>query len=614
MADDWRGIPGNEHAFARLRETLASGNAIGFVGAGASAGLYPLWSGLIRLLAQEAVDQGFASEQDKAFWLDPATKPQQAVRGIKQVLGTGTYADVLRDRFAPRRGADGNFFTPIHRCVLQLPFRGIVTTNYDECLLEARKQTWPAGVGAGFATWKDHDAVNQWLTRKVYAAGACPILFAHGYYERSDTIVLCADEYRDAYRSDGPFTQLMKALWAQEQLVFVGFGFSDPWLDFMAETALGPTGARTTAAPRHFAIVGLSRPYTPQLRATFRDTYNVVPLFYPVAIAGDGSEDHSALLALLEALTGAQAEPDRGHTPAGEGGAASSPHPEEAASSSLCHQRDLLIDLLQQSDAYLRTIEKALHDEFARNPKGAAEVVNFFAQCAPSNVQDLFIAVRIALQSKEISALQTADRQRAEKAAAALYCLAACRLVDEAAVRASLANRSGELEYLMRLNSDEPLICGIIATAVFGGELHLVASDNPALPRPQYGFRVSLPAGGDILESDFERAAYLALFENDREATELSLNAKPLDDLQRKRLEARLRTLQRVRRVNLVFIVTSPGAPQACRGFANRNRVPIAVPDTLATAALLGMDPDTLRTEVEEFWSELTQLRDTRGA
>jgi len=39
--------PGNEHARAKLRELLGEGKAVAFVGAGASAGMYPLWNQLI---------------------------------------------------------------------------------------------------------------------------------------------------------------------------------------------------------------------------------------------------------------------------------------------------------------------------------------------------------------------------------------------------------------------------------------------------------------------------------------------------------------------------------------------------------------------------------------
>ena len=65
----WRKIPGNESAFEKLKEIVDSREAIAFVGAGASAGLYPLWTQLLLLLADQAVDCGLATEADREFWL-----------------------------------------------------------------------------------------------------------------------------------------------------------------------------------------------------------------------------------------------------------------------------------------------------------------------------------------------------------------------------------------------------------------------------------------------------------------------------------------------------------------------------------------------------------------
>jgi hypothetical protein len=62
-----RGYPGNDHALDRLREIVGSGQAIAFVGAGASAGLYPLWGELIRLLISEAERRGCPAETC-AYW------------------------------------------------------------------------------------------------------------------------------------------------------------------------------------------------------------------------------------------------------------------------------------------------------------------------------------------------------------------------------------------------------------------------------------------------------------------------------------------------------------------------------------------------------------------
>lgn len=297
-------VPGNNHVLKRLRELLAAGQSIAFVGAGASAGLYPLWGGLLAHLADEAMNRGLASEADRAQWLRiAAVSPQQAVRGIKERLGRQTYGDVLRRIFGYRIGDDGNPFTPTHQLLLELPFRGYATTNYDPGLLEARRVARPEVAATGYATWQDSDQVRRWLTGEVFQEHGCPILYAHGVFERSDTIVLGAGEYREAYR-EGLFQRLVAKLWSQEHLVFVGFGFSDSWFGVIAEQVLNLTAHQAAGEPRHIAIVGLpeGEEYSPALRDMFRDAYDAEVLIYPVAV-GDPltipQEDHHLLGALL---------------------------------------------------------------------------------------------------------------------------------------------------------------------------------------------------------------------------------------------------------------------------------------------------------------------------
>ena len=279
VADEWRQIPGNEHAYNRLREVLATDEAIAFVGAGASSGLYPLWTELIRQLSDKVVEQGMATDKERTLWLASTTSPQQAVRGIKKALGDGPYGEELRKIFAPRLGADGNYFTPAHGLLVRLAFRGFVTTNYDRGLIAAQEKLRPDR-WTSFATWKDHDNVHRWLNGKIFHEHPYPILFAHGIYERSDTIVLGVDEYRQAYNS-GPYRKLFDKLWGQSGLVFVGFGFSDPWLTFIANSVITQTAASSASPPQHIAIIGLkpSEDYSTERRRIFRDAYNADPLF-----------------------------------------------------------------------------------------------------------------------------------------------------------------------------------------------------------------------------------------------------------------------------------------------------------------------------------------------
>src|SRR5215204_3608077 len=114
MTERTHEILGNERAFDDLHNLHISGEAIAFVGAGASAGLYPLWNELISKLIAETISLGLATEPDKKFWLSLLnTQPQQVVRSIKTKL-QGTYGQILRDIFGHKVGADGKSYTPIH--------------------------------------------------------------------------------------------------------------------------------------------------------------------------------------------------------------------------------------------------------------------------------------------------------------------------------------------------------------------------------------------------------------------------------------------------------------------------------------------------------------------
>lgn len=304
-------IPGNDHALAKLRELVAFGKAIAFVGAGASAGLYPLWNQLIHQLAEEAVKRGLAKPEDRDYWLGIADKrPQQAVRGIKEALRENIYAEALRQIFRPKAGDDGNRFTPVHGALLRIPFRGYVTTNYDPGLIEARLTLRPDIGATGYATWKDPDSLQRWYTGDIFQEERCPILFAHGIYERSETMILGVGEYRDAYKA-GLYRRLFDKLWGEERLVFVGFGFSDPWLDFLANEVITQTAGQAAGEPRHVALIGLKEEesYTAEMRRTFHDQYNAEVYFYRVVAKEGGGEDHSDLLRILNEIAGPPPKP-----------------------------------------------------------------------------------------------------------------------------------------------------------------------------------------------------------------------------------------------------------------------------------------------------------------
>lgn len=304
-------LPGNRPVFDALKHQLAADQAVAFVGAGASAGLYPMWGTFIGQLADYAVAQGKAEPRDAARWKsDNTSTPQVRVNVILRKLGEPLYRTFLKDSFSPRKGADGKRYTPTHAALMRLPFRGFVTTNYDPALEFARTELRPQCLNAGTPTWEDDDEVYGWRTGDAFRK-ECPILWAHGYWQRPSGIVLNSGEYSQAYKA-GIYRDTFKELWIREHLVFVGFGFADPQFTFMVGECLRDSQASDHPA-RHIAILGWpmagdgSPPDADELaekRDVLEADYHVRVLFYPVQ-----GYDHSALGVLLDALAPQPATP-----------------------------------------------------------------------------------------------------------------------------------------------------------------------------------------------------------------------------------------------------------------------------------------------------------------
>jgi tetratricopeptide (TPR) repeat protein len=303
-------IPGNRAVFKSLKALLRDRQASVFVGAGASAGLYPLWGDFIEQLADHAVAEGKASPSDAKRWKkDTKSTPQQKINNILRKLEDPLYRQFLQTTFAPKKGTDGRRYTKAHAALIQLPFKGYVTTNYDPSLDFARAELRPDTLSTGTPTWKDDDEIYSWRTGDVFKKD-CPILWAHGHSQRPDTIVLNSSEYSQAYKP-GIYRDTFKELWLREHLVFIGFGFNDPQFTFMVGEFLSDIA---TAKPtnRHIALLGLKTENgniadynaIEEHRANLEADYNVSVLFYPVS-----DKDHSTLDTLLNDLTNEFSKP-----------------------------------------------------------------------------------------------------------------------------------------------------------------------------------------------------------------------------------------------------------------------------------------------------------------
>lgn len=267
--------------------------------------------------------------------------------------------------------------------------------------------------------------------------------------------------------------------------------------------------------------------------------------------------------------------------------------------------------LQRAPEAFLCGLQRELAeaDQGLSAQETAQGLVQWLAGCPAGEGQILavFIAVRRALDEVPSSQAEPGYRRQAEEAACALFFLAACRLVNLAAHNAG-SGSDGD-SYVLLVPRSDRILCGVVATALFGGELHVIPSQSQTVPEPEYVFKVVVPAGGDDTLSDFERAAFVAICSGDRDETRIAADGGPLSPQERAKLMARIRTRRVRERKTLALVVEGLTSVQAERSLLAAQKVPVLLPRTEATRELLGMDPDTLLSEIEEFWSELHQMR-----
>ena len=246
----------NERGLEVLRRYLDSGQAVAFLGAGVSAPLYPSWTTLIEELIIASVERGLTAEVAGTCRLRAAAQPDSVVELIRRALGDAHLREVLREVLRPRRAPDsGRSWTLTHELVCRCAFRGVITTNYDPGIVDARMRVRPEASCTGFTSWSDELGLDRWDNGEAFSDHELPVLFAHGYHSRPDEIVLATTEYRRAYA--GRLAPMLGRQVRTGPLVWLGFSFTDSRIAAILREVAANSGTRLEpgAIPRHVAVM-----------------------------------------------------------------------------------------------------------------------------------------------------------------------------------------------------------------------------------------------------------------------------------------------------------------------------------------------------------------------
>ena len=289
---------------AELVDSVRTKRCILFAGSGLSAQVrrsnavaLPTWAQFLVELLDWAIGR------QVRFWGDPDDIRSMITKGdflaaaqeLQERVGTAALGEFLDYVFRDKQIVPST----AHRLLPQIPFRAILTTNYD-ALIEGAYSMEEGGRIPPVLTQEDL------LFRPSPLRGSDFFIFKiHGHLDRPNSIVLGSRDYQDLlFRTPG-YRQFLETLFATHAVLFIGFGGTDPNLDNVFDR-LASIYSRTL--DRHFILVPAGRLNTTEKRRLALDR-RLEAIEYLV------DQEHSQIVAFLREMI---AQIQRGTTEVGQ--------------------------------------------------------------------------------------------------------------------------------------------------------------------------------------------------------------------------------------------------------------------------------------------------------
>lgn len=296
-ADDYLN---DEKAKTKLLTLVNSGEPILFVGSGSSKlADYPLWDELLNTLREHfAPDIPMPAGDFDRLKLAEFIKQ----RACKDKSKT-EYYKFLERQFDPKHV--GKTHAEFHTVLVNLKFKGIVTTNYDIVLESAiiekqinNEELYRSCDSVDLCDWDKSYRVSDYL-RSLSSANNCrSVLHLHGFYKNPENLILTEKDYLLRYghidsndsKTPVPIDTLhRKVIWsllAMHSVIFVGFSMKDPFFTEILEVVRNDLNLDGDLL--HFAILPEVDRDNVQLLS---NKYCVQSIFYPVQKTGMSSEE-----------------------------------------------------------------------------------------------------------------------------------------------------------------------------------------------------------------------------------------------------------------------------------------------------------------------------------
>jgi len=244
----------NAPAIAALREYLNEGSATAILGSASSSPLYPrlptIVEGLLHLTAGRIEPTDLATARTQA-----AEQPKVSIEIVRRAVGDAEYRDALNQILGSRRDeTSGKTWTESQEAIVRCNFRGIITTNHDLGISDARLAVRSWAATSGYCSWANEEILEGWRGGGVFTSEELPILYAHGSHGRPHDIVLTNGDYGRAYA--GKLSKVLAELIESDQMVWIGFdsGYHSV-ASLLARISAGSGGETRSRLPAHHVAI-----------------------------------------------------------------------------------------------------------------------------------------------------------------------------------------------------------------------------------------------------------------------------------------------------------------------------------------------------------------------
>lgn len=259
----------NKENIEELARQIDNHNIVPFIGAGMSAGIYPMWGEYLA----ELPDEGDEETKDELSRIMDEKKPdyEKAAQFLCGRLGIGFYekTEKIFSNSKIRR-------EKINEALFKIPqfFHGpVITTNLDQMIEYVYRYK---GIHLPVGLAKDIGFIN-----KCMVSGQPCLWKIHGDIDKRDTWVLTKEKYDEIYGEDGEqFQKLFQVFLQYKSLLFLGASLKgDKVVGFLEKLW------KENCNIRHYAVMG-----APQEKGEFYQEKNrlqklgIIPIWYP---AGD---------------------------------------------------------------------------------------------------------------------------------------------------------------------------------------------------------------------------------------------------------------------------------------------------------------------------------------